>query len=530
MKKIVFNILFLFISLVSFSATRTIANGGGNFNATGTWVEGAVPVAGDAVVATATSGNLTVNVASGGVGLLSFDMTGYTGILTMTSTLTISGTLKLVAGMGTISGTGAIICNTTATLTSGGKVIPALTLGGTSQTYTLGDNFQVGVFSNASSTTSSILAGGKVLSVSGNCTINRAITPSGAGCDIVYNAPVSTTQTINITFAISLANQTINAAGTVSINSYVIAGGTLTYTAGTISGVALLNIVGTCTVNTSGMTWGAVTYTGTSQTYTLTSDLNATGLVTMGSATLPIYNGYQINTSGGLSVTGTGTHAGTTKVVVTGGNVSCLSTPRILRLDLTLDNTNAGSITLGANTYYSTGTIQYIAGTGTFVTTGGVFNIVGTCTLNTSGTTFNNLAFSGTSQTYTLLSQLNVTTLTLAGVTAQTFAGAYNIVVGTITSTTTGCTYNFKDGQTLTIQTALNMNAGTSASHNIFSSSHGTNTTSIVLTQGASQDNSFLDGTRIDSSLGKTICTYKGTLTTTTNWRLLPTDVQTVSY
>jgi len=33
-----------------------------------------------------------------------------------------------------------------------------------------------------------------------------------------------------------------------------------------------------------------------------------------------------------------------------------------------------------------------------------------------------------------------------------------------------------------------------------------------------------LNGTRIDSSGGKQICTYKGTLTTTTNWRTLPTQ------
>src|ERR1035438_6268468 len=101
-------------------ATRTIANGGGNFSATGTWVEAAVPVAGDAVVATGTSGQLTVDVASGGVGLLSFIMTGYTNTLTMNATLTVAGTVTFVSGM-TIAGTSDLICNTTATLTSGGK-------------------------------------------------------------------------------------------------------------------------------------------------------------------------------------------------------------------------------------------------------------------------------------------------------------------------------------------------------------------------------------------------------------------------
>ena len=44
--------------------TRTISNAGGNYNATTTWVEGVVPNSGDDVVATATSGQLTVNVSS----------------------------------------------------------------------------------------------------------------------------------------------------------------------------------------------------------------------------------------------------------------------------------------------------------------------------------------------------------------------------------------------------------------------------------------------------------------------------------
>ena len=45
-------------------AVRTIAAGGGNWNATATWVEGIVPMLGDTVFAAVTSGQLTVNVAS----------------------------------------------------------------------------------------------------------------------------------------------------------------------------------------------------------------------------------------------------------------------------------------------------------------------------------------------------------------------------------------------------------------------------------------------------------------------------------
>jgi hypothetical protein len=59
-------------------ATRTIADGGGNWHTAGTWAEGAVPTSADDVVATATSGNVTLD-ADGAC--RSIDLTGYTGTL-----------------------------------------------------------------------------------------------------------------------------------------------------------------------------------------------------------------------------------------------------------------------------------------------------------------------------------------------------------------------------------------------------------------------------------------------------------------
>ncbi len=61
------------------AATRTISNTGGNWSATGTWVEGAVPTSADDVVATATSGNLIINTTAA---VRSIDLTSYIGTLT----------------------------------------------------------------------------------------------------------------------------------------------------------------------------------------------------------------------------------------------------------------------------------------------------------------------------------------------------------------------------------------------------------------------------------------------------------------
>jgi hypothetical protein len=69
-------------------ATRTISNAGGNYNSTGTWVEAAVPTSADDVVATATSGQLTVNVSSAA---RTFNFTNYTNTLTVNAAWTISG-------------------------------------------------------------------------------------------------------------------------------------------------------------------------------------------------------------------------------------------------------------------------------------------------------------------------------------------------------------------------------------------------------------------------------------------------------
>jgi hypothetical protein len=89
---------------------RTIAPGGGNWNSTATWVEGAVPTTSDFVVGDASSGNLTVNVATANIQY--FDFTNYNGNITFTTT---SNRINFVGSAGTsIFGSG-----TTYTYTGG---------------------------------------------------------------------------------------------------------------------------------------------------------------------------------------------------------------------------------------------------------------------------------------------------------------------------------------------------------------------------------------------------------------------------
>ena len=126
---------------------HTISNAGGNANATTAWVDGTVPIAGDSIIASATSGTLTINVAFPVSGTLaSVDFTSYTGLLVMSNTLSVAGPVTLASGM-TVQGASDLICSATATLTFsiGGSrhFTGGLQLKGTSQTYTMSGSWVI---------------------------------------------------------------------------------------------------------------------------------------------------------------------------------------------------------------------------------------------------------------------------------------------------------------------------------------------------------------------------------------------------
>jgi hypothetical protein len=142
-------------------ATRTISNLGGNYNSTATWVEGVVPTSADDIAATATSGQLTVNVASAARNV---NFTNYTNTLTMNNTLSLSGTgftNTFVSGM-TITGSSNIAITNTCTIISNGLTIPNLSITGT---ITLGDDLNVVNLING---TVIVNGGGYNINISGN--------------------------------------------------------------------------------------------------------------------------------------------------------------------------------------------------------------------------------------------------------------------------------------------------------------------------------------------------------------------------
>jgi hypothetical protein len=207
-------------------ATRTISNAGGNYNATGTWVEGIVPTSADDVVATATSGQLTVNVASAAS---SFNFTNYTNTLTLNAVWTVSGGVlqTFVAAMG-ISGSSSIfITSSNAQITSNGKIIPNLsfnsnkTLNDVLNVVNFSFNNSLNIINNSLNVSGSLTSGiNSTIGGPGNTFINLTGTgpitlPNYRGSGLVINSPTT----------ISGSTTGIGLGG----------GGVLTYSAGTLN-------------------------------------------------------------------------------------------------------------------------------------------------------------------------------------------------------------------------------------------------------------------------------------------------------
>ena len=139
-------------------ATRTISNTGGNWNATGTWVEGVVPTSADDIVATATSGNLTINVGTAAARSVNF--TNYVGTLIMSNNIAISGTvLNTFVNTMTITGTARLRFTAASSLTTNGLLLPVVELAG----VTLNDTLNVGnLFSVNTNISGNVICNGNI--------------------------------------------------------------------------------------------------------------------------------------------------------------------------------------------------------------------------------------------------------------------------------------------------------------------------------------------------------------------------------
>lgn len=343
-------------------AIKTISNAGGNFNTTGAWTDGILPIAGDSVIATATSGPLTISAAT--VSIVSANFTNYTSTLTIDNVFNITTTVVFVAGM-TIAGTTGTLTitpTTGASLTSGGKTLTCnLTTAGTSQTYTLVDNWTVDGTVTLQGTTTQIINGNSLFCNS-NLIVN-GVAQSGS-TTIILSGTGSWSSAF--TGRVLQNNLTINTSGTITFDSAQVLNyntGTLTYIAGdVITTDSTLTIAASTTLNLGLMPTALnnLTISATS-TITLSSTLSVNGTFTISASCT--WNGSILYIGGNLTLTTptSATTSGTTLFILNGtGTWSANTTTSVIRNNLTI-NTN-GIITFGAIVVFSTQTLTYISG------------------------------------------------------------------------------------------------------------------------------------------------------------------------
>ena len=492
MKRIIFTFLLLLVTVVTFAVDRYLVAGGtGNWDSTTNWSDSdgggsgaSYPVAGDNVYFTTASANapITVNVTSACAQVIASGT--YAGQLTINADLTVAGTITFIAAMPNIAGTNPIVVTTTATLTSGGNSIAGgMTFGGTSQTYTLADDWDINGTLTWSGTTGSTF-NGNTINAGGDFSISNNGILSGT-TTLVFDG----NSTISMASGARILglNTNINTAGTITMNEFNFTGGTLTYIAGTVIPPISAGFR-SCTLNTAGIIWDGVLQNSTSGgivTWTLLSDLTATGnfttITTNGATTI---NGVGLSLIVGGSVIAnsltTGNVLGSATIVMNGtGTISTNSaTTGQIKNNITFNT--AGTITFGTIVSYGGGGIMTKTA-GTIVTTGSTLN-VGNCTLNLADLQLNNFAINVADAVVTLSSGFKV-----AGLFSN------NDVTGT---------------------------------HQSIVSSVGGTLRKITMLAGSTQSLTNLDATDIDSRDGYPVQSIGAVLSNTFNWyaRALSSD------
>jgi len=368
-----------------------------------------------------------------------------------------------------------------------------------------------------------------------DCTLNTAtaklaktLTTSAYGGTLTFNVQLSVSGNITIGANTLFAGTTTNklrmiAAGTWTTNGKTIPqdieiGGTTTFTctlADDLTTSGNLYLTNTTSTIFSGdfhiTAAGTCTISGT-QTITIVHDVTISGSTT--STGNEVINGLFNWNTGGLITSGTLT--GTTTIILTGGTwrddgVSYCSTTVTLAGDVII----SGTILYAAS---ATPTLTYVSGT--ITTTGSTLSINSACTLDTNGMSWNNITLTA-GMTLTINSLLTVAgTLTIDEL-ATTFSGTAGFTVGTLTHTNIEATkaFTFLAGATYTVNTAITAKHANWASYR-YQYKSSTPGTKVIFTlgYGATQDIAFLDPTDMDSSLGQTVFSATGVITTCFNW------------
>jgi hypothetical protein len=539
-----------------------VAGGNGNYNSSSNWsatsggASGAsFPTGADDVFFDALSGvgTAAINVASS---CRNLNLTGFLGTLNFTLNLSTLGTINFGLGTYTVIGASSLRFQAASTITSNGSSWSGNIIFAANGSFTLVDNFTIiGNLTFESGFNPTL--NGNTLSIKSNLTVSNSGTISGTTIFSFTGTGTwshTTAGVINNIF-------TINTAGTLTISGIVYKGsGVFTYTAGTIDDTSGTVAVESLTLNVSGFTFRRFVVNGT---ITLTSNINATTFGTWknnatsfvlggntinfthlelgnaGTTTLPfawvcqdieflntspgVLNGFSITINGNILQSGSQTYSGTTPFTYAGTGTWTATGNANFSNSFTINT--AGTLTfISAN--LGGGIFTYTAGT--VITTGSTLTIRGNSTTMNHGaiiwydvTTITNVT------SFILNNQLvclNALTIDNSQVTFSGTNGTFDVYYLNLNSSGTVArnprlvatkTYRVRAGFT---------SLGTLAFPITLSSTVGASQAIFTLDNGATIDLGFLNATDINSSLGRPIYSYKGVLTNTLNWGLLPTD------
>ncbi len=353
--------------------------------------------------------------------------------------------------------------------------------------------------------------------------VTGSISTMSAGRQLRASTPIIMIGTGTITTFDSSAfigsNITINTAGTITFSGTVcFQERTLTYIAGTVNNAGSTLVVNNATtLNTIGINWNNVLFNGTSATLTLTTDLHCNQF-TMGVNNKTI-NGANIYNAGNLyAPSNTGNVQGTSTIIMNGTGTINAAGGAYFGINIIINT--IGTITLSSFNY-GIATFKYISGT--IINSGTLTTVQGSATLDTAGMSFLNVSTNGSYTTLSLPTLLTVTgklsfpsnTTIINGAGGFTCSGL-SIGSGTLT---------LPAGVTNTVTATMSCLTATLAAKALINCSTVGGTKAILkLAQDAIQDNGYLSATDVDSSGGRSLWTYKGVLTRTSNWNLMPTS------
>lgn len=322
-----------------------------------------------------------------------------------------------------------------------------------------------------------------------NGNTNCTLTVDGNALSLTFTTGYTATITIN-------SNRVLTIAGNFTDQTQH------TWTMG--NAVSGITINASSTITSNGKTFpGAVIFTGTN-TKTISGDWTVSGLLT-NSGTTTLTSANNLILSGGF--TATGGISGTGTIRLTGGTWTGSS--GTVQTAVTF----AGNVTLATGSIpYNTGTLTYESGT--ITVTGSTLSVTNTATLNTNGMSWNIVSI--TQGTITLNSLLTTATLTFPSGNI-TFAGTSGFSTATLNDNTVGAnTRVLASTVTYTITSSFQCFTSRTGAIASYSASSGGSKAILTLNSGAvcSVMANFTD---IDCSAGRTVNTFHGTLSNTTN-------------